>query len=234
MPELPEVETIVRGLRPRLEGRPIRAVWSSGLPLRLARPLALRRLRALCVGERFASVGRRGKYILLATGPEAGVSVHLGMSGRLRLQPASEPRPDHTHVVFTLDRGDELRFIDPAPLRIGHARGAPGRPARARAARAGSPRRARRRRARAASRGCARAHQGVPARPEAHRRPGQHLRLRGAAPRGDPPGRARRPGARPRRRPPRRDPRRARERHREPRHDSARLRRRRRQRRATT
>ena len=113
MPELPEVETVVRGLRHRLEGRPIRAVWSSGLPLRLARPLALRRLRALWVGERFVSVGRRGKYILLATGDEAGVSVHLGMSGRLRLQAASEPRPDHTHVVFTLDRGDELRFIDP-------------------------------------------------------------------------------------------------------------------------
>jgi formamidopyrimidine-DNA glycosylase len=113
MPELPEVETVVRGLRPRLEGRPIRAVWSSGLPLRLARPLALRRLRALCVGERFVGVGRRGKYILLSTGVDAGVSVHLGMSGRLRLQAGSEPRPDHTHVVFTLDRGEELRFIDP-------------------------------------------------------------------------------------------------------------------------
>jgi formamidopyrimidine-DNA glycosylase len=113
MPELPEVETIVRGLAPRIEGRPIRAVWGSGLALRLARPVALRRLRALCVGARFVTVRRRGKYILLATGPDAGVSVHLGMSGRLRLQPAAEPRPAHTHVVFSLDGGDELRFIDP-------------------------------------------------------------------------------------------------------------------------
>jgi formamidopyrimidine-DNA glycosylase len=113
MPELPEVETIVRGLRPRLEGRPIRAVWGSGLPLRLARPVALRKLRSLCVDQRFVTIGRRGKYMLLAIGPDAGVSVHLGMSGRLRLQPATEPRPTHTHVVFTLDRGDELRFIDP-------------------------------------------------------------------------------------------------------------------------
>jgi len=113
MPELPEVETIVRGLATRLAGRPVAAVWGSRLPLRLARPVALAQLRAICVERRFESVQRRGKYILLATGAGAGVSVHLGMTGRLRLQPASEPRPSHTHVVFTLDGGDELRFIDP-------------------------------------------------------------------------------------------------------------------------
>jgi formamidopyrimidine-DNA glycosylase len=113
MPELPEVETIVRGLAPRLSGRRIQAVWGSRLPLRLARPVALQRLRALCVGRNLESIGRRGKYILLSTGGGAGVSVHLGMSGRLRLQPPHEPRLAHTHVVFTLDGGDELRFIDP-------------------------------------------------------------------------------------------------------------------------
>jgi formamidopyrimidine-DNA glycosylase len=113
MPELPEVETIVRGLAPRLEARAIRGVWGSGLPLRLARPVALRQLRALCVDRRFERIARRGKYILLATGGDAGVSVHLGMSGRLRLQPVGEPRPPHTHVVFSLDGGEELRFIDP-------------------------------------------------------------------------------------------------------------------------
>src|SRR6266436_6760016 len=103
MPELPEVETIVRGLAPRIEGRRIRAVWGSGLPLRLARPVALRRIRALCVNQRFERVARRGKYILLSLGGGAGVSVHLGMSGRLRLQPADEPRVSHTHVVFALE-----------------------------------------------------------------------------------------------------------------------------------
>jgi formamidopyrimidine-DNA glycosylase len=113
MPELPEVETIVRGLAPRLSGRRIVAVWGSRLPLRLARPVALQRLRAVCVDHRLESVGRRGKYILLGTGGGAGVSVHLGMSGRLRVQPAGETRPPHTHVVFTLDGGEELRFIDP-------------------------------------------------------------------------------------------------------------------------
>src|SRR6185295_16670513 len=113
MPELPEVETIVRGLAPRLSGRRIQSVWGSRLPLRLARPVALQRLRAVCVDRRLESICRRGKYILLATGGGAGVSVHLGMSGRLRLQPAGEPRAPHTHVVFTVDGGDELRFIDP-------------------------------------------------------------------------------------------------------------------------
>ena len=113
MPELPEVETIVRGLAPRLAGRRVREVWGSGLPLRLARPLALPELRALAVRRRFELIGRRGKYILLGLGKGAGISVHLGMSGRLRLQPAREPRPPHTHVVFTLDGGEELRFIDP-------------------------------------------------------------------------------------------------------------------------
>ena len=113
MPELPEVETIVRDLAPRLAGRRIREVWGSGLPLRLARPVALRRIRALCANQRFRAVGRRGKYILLDMGGGAGVSVHLGMSGRLRLQAAQESRPPHTHVVFSLDGGEELRFIDP-------------------------------------------------------------------------------------------------------------------------
>ncbi len=113
MPELPEVETIVRGLAPRLAGRRVTALWSSRLPLRLARPIALRQLRAITIGHRIETVGRRGKYILLGMGGGAGVSVHLGMSGRLRVQPAGEVRAAHTHVVFTLDSGDELRFVDP-------------------------------------------------------------------------------------------------------------------------
>jgi formamidopyrimidine-DNA glycosylase len=117
MPELPEVETIVRGLAPQIEGRRIDAVWGSRLPLRLARPVALARLRAICVDQRVETVRRRGKYILLGigvgVGADAGVSVHLGMSGRLRVQPPREARPAHTHIVFTLEGGDELRFIDP-------------------------------------------------------------------------------------------------------------------------
>ena len=115
MPELPEVETIVRGLRPRLAGARVEKVWTSGLPLRLARPLDVRLLRRVCAGARVAAVRRRGKYILvdLEGAGASGVLVHLGMSGRLRVYTADEPREKHTHVVWSLDGGRELRFVDP-------------------------------------------------------------------------------------------------------------------------
>jgi formamidopyrimidine-DNA glycosylase len=116
MPELPEVETIVRSLRARLQGAQVAQVWTSGLPLRLARPLDVDLLSRICRGARIDAVDRRGKYILLATrvGRRAGtVLVHLGMSGRLRLCGADEPREKHTHVVWSLDRRRELRFVDP-------------------------------------------------------------------------------------------------------------------------
>ena len=119
MPELPEVETIVRGLRPTLRGRAITAVWGSGFALRLARAVDLRGLRRVSVGRVVTDVRRRGKYIALATAAAgrgaadgSGICIHLGMTGRLRVQPASAARAPHTHVVFTLDHGDELRFVD--------------------------------------------------------------------------------------------------------------------------
>jgi len=132
VPELPEVETIVRGLRPTLRDREITAVWSSGFALRLARAVDLPGLRAVSVGRRITDVRRRGKYIALVTSPrnartpaarraktstaraaaDEGVCIHLGMTGRLRVQPATEPRASHTHVVFSLAGGDELRFVD--------------------------------------------------------------------------------------------------------------------------
>jgi len=137
VPELPEVETIVRGLGPVLRGRRVTAVWGSGFGLRLARAVDLGGLRGVSVGRLFTDVRRRGKYIALVTAPvpsveqpssrakqpsrrakppattgDEGVCIHLGMTGRLRVQPASEPRAPHTHVVFSLDGGDELRFVD--------------------------------------------------------------------------------------------------------------------------
>jgi formamidopyrimidine-DNA glycosylase len=124
MPELPEVETIVRGLAPVLRGRRVTGVWTSGLGLRLARPVDVRGLRALTVGKTVRAVERRGKYITLELAPGAGVCIHLGMTGRLRVQPAGAPRATHTHVVFSLAGGDELRFVD--PRRFGFV--APGDP----------------------------------------------------------------------------------------------------------
>jgi formamidopyrimidine-DNA glycosylase len=116
MPELPEVETVVRTLRPRLAGKTIREVWSSGKALRMRRTVAVKRLRELCRGARVAAVARRAKYILLALERRrravGTVVVHLGMTGRLRVEKASAPRDKHTHVAFVFDGGVELRFVD--------------------------------------------------------------------------------------------------------------------------
>jgi formamidopyrimidine-DNA glycosylase len=118
MPELPEVETIVRGLAPRLRGRRIESVWWSGRPLHLRRKVDLRGLRAVAVGHAIAGVRRTGKFILVAVdgvrdaSVGGGVVVHLGMTGRLRVEAADSPRAPHTHVAFGLAGGDELRFVD--------------------------------------------------------------------------------------------------------------------------
>ncbi len=111
MPELPEVETVRRTLLPVVGAR-IDTVWTSGKPLRLGQRVPVAGLRALR-GRRLVDVRRLGKYLLVDTDGPRALLVHLGMSGRLRVQPASSPRPPHTHVALGLDRGRELRFSDP-------------------------------------------------------------------------------------------------------------------------
>ena len=136
MPELPEVETIVRGLAPLVRGRRIEAVWWSGQGLHLGRKVDLRGLRAVAVGHAVAGVRRRGKYILVDVDDSerrdagSGIIIHLGMTGRLRVQPEAATRMPHTHVVLTLGGGDELRFVD--ARRFGWV--TPGRPIAADAA----------------------------------------------------------------------------------------------------
>jgi formamidopyrimidine-DNA glycosylase len=132
MPELPEVETIVRGLAPRVRGRRIESVWWSGQALHLRRKVDLRGLRAVAVGRAIADVRRVGKFILVAVEgkDDTGVVIHLGMTGRLRVEPATAARVRHTHVAFRLAGGDELRFAD--ARRFGWVE--PGRPFAASAA----------------------------------------------------------------------------------------------------
>ena len=65
MPELPEVETVVRTLRPQIVGQAIRSLWTSGKSLRMARRLDHRGLQKTCVGAIICAVRRRGKYILI-------------------------------------------------------------------------------------------------------------------------------------------------------------------------
>jgi formamidopyrimidine-DNA glycosylase len=122
MPELPEVETIARGLGPLLVGRRVEAVWGSGKPLHLRRKVDLRGLRALAIGRAIIAARRTGKYLLLALGPapgaaprgpsDPGIVIHLGMTGRLRVLASGAPHAPHTHLALRLDDGHELRFGD--------------------------------------------------------------------------------------------------------------------------
>jgi formamidopyrimidine-DNA glycosylase len=122
MPELPEVETVVRELRPHLVGRRIAGVRVSRKALRRKWS---RRWNQEIVGRRVRSVERRGKWILMdLDGP--WLLAHLGMTGQLVVRPAHETLRNHTHLVFTLDDGRrELRFRD--VRRFGCATLFPGR-----------------------------------------------------------------------------------------------------------
>jgi formamidopyrimidine-DNA glycosylase len=111
MPELPEVETVRRGLALRLEGRRVRRLTLNRPDLRIPMPPDL---RERVEGRRVERLGRRAKYILLHLEDGGVVIAHLGMSGRLVLsEPGAAPPADpHDHVVFTLEDGTELRFND--------------------------------------------------------------------------------------------------------------------------
>ena len=111
MPELPEVEMVVRTLRPRLVGERIRAVETSGLPLRA--PVDRKALERACVGARVEGVRRIGKYWIVDLSSKHVVLGHLGMTGRLVFADEDAPRAPHTHAVFHLRKGLELRYVDP-------------------------------------------------------------------------------------------------------------------------
>ena len=110
MPELPEVETVVRGLRPKLEGRVLVRVEQRCPALRFPLPEGfVRRLE----GRRVERIDRRAKYILVHLDGAEVLLCHLGMSGRMVLTTANgRPFEKHDHVVFTTDAGDQLRFND--------------------------------------------------------------------------------------------------------------------------
>lgn len=109
MPELPEVETVVRDLRPLLIGRQFVGLTLSEQTLR--RPWQPEWTPKI-LGQRVKALHRRGKWIIVElNGPER-LLVHLGMTGQFTVMAASEPRPDHLHLCFTLDQGQELRFRD--------------------------------------------------------------------------------------------------------------------------
>jgi formamidopyrimidine-DNA glycosylase len=119
MPELPEVETIARGLDKRVRGDVIESVWLGTHPEPLkSKPqeiaLALTR-------SRIAQVRRVGKHIVFdlesARSRNGNAKrqwiVHLGMTGRMLVASPEQETPKHTHAVASLASGRELRFVDP-------------------------------------------------------------------------------------------------------------------------
>jgi formamidopyrimidine-DNA glycosylase len=99
VPELPEVETVVRDLRPLLTGRRLGAVRAGAKALRRPwRPEWEEALR----GNFVEQVRRRGKWIILDLHNESHLVFHLGMTGQLTVADAAEPLRDHTHLVFDL------------------------------------------------------------------------------------------------------------------------------------
>jgi formamidopyrimidine-DNA glycosylase len=111
LPELPEVETIVRDLRPRLVGRTITKTELVRTSIvRFPDPASF---RAGTQGRRVASVSRRGKFIHLGVGGGESLVVHLGMTGSLTLQGPTEPLLAHTHLLLDLDDQSQLRYRDP-------------------------------------------------------------------------------------------------------------------------
>jgi formamidopyrimidine-DNA glycosylase len=135
MPELPEVETIVRGLASRVTGDVIESVWLGSKPEPLKS--AASEIVATLESTRIAGVRRVGKHIVFdlengkrATSPVPGKSrqksskvkarsspsqwiVHLGMTGRMLVCKPDQAIEKHTHAVARLASGRELRFVDP-------------------------------------------------------------------------------------------------------------------------
>lgn len=108
MPELPEVETAMRGLEARLLGRRITSFIQRRADLRFPLPPALPERLTGC---RLTSFERRAKYILIGLDSDHTLLLHLGMSGRLLFD--GDEAEKHEHMTFGFDDDTTLRFVDP-------------------------------------------------------------------------------------------------------------------------
>jgi formamidopyrimidine-DNA glycosylase len=109
MPELPEVETVRRGLALKMSGR--RIVRAELRRPDLRRPFPPELAERLG-GAQIGALRRRGKYILIELDADGLLLLHLGMSGRITAGDAAQPDLRHDHVVLTLDDGTVVRFND--------------------------------------------------------------------------------------------------------------------------
>jgi formamidopyrimidine-DNA glycosylase len=132
VPELPEVETIARGLQKRVAGDGIESVWLGSKPQTMKSPPS--EIAATLEHTRIAHVRRMGKHIIfdlerngvarallpakgrkrpIPLGPRSQWIVHLGMTGRLVVSKPDAEVVKHTHAIVKLASGRELRFVDP-------------------------------------------------------------------------------------------------------------------------
>ena len=118
MPELPEVETIARGLNQRIAGDVIESVWLGSKPEQLKSPAE--KIASTLEASRISAVRRAGKHIVFdlkknaaSIAGEAQWIVHLGMTGSLLVSSPGMEFRKHTHAVLRLASGRELRFVDP-------------------------------------------------------------------------------------------------------------------------
>ncbi|OKY75740.1 MAG: DNA-formamidopyrimidine glycosylase [Desulfobulbaceae bacterium DB1] len=110
MPELPEVEVIRQGLLPHVIGRTVLSIACSDKKLRLPLPTSL--LQQWVQGAAINGIARRGKYLLFSFDNRAAMIVHLGMSGKLGIFPATLPGALHDHVVFCFAGNMQMRYND--------------------------------------------------------------------------------------------------------------------------
>jgi len=110
MPELPEVETVVKGLRPIVEDKIITDVEIRVEDLIGYPEDNIDKFKEELIGSSICAVDRRGKYIIFELDIDKNMIIHLRMTGKLLVSEVEKYRDKHTHVIFSLDDGQEIRF----------------------------------------------------------------------------------------------------------------------------
>ncbi|MFN2364118.1 MAG: DNA-formamidopyrimidine glycosylase family protein, partial [Halarsenatibacteraceae bacterium] len=109
MPELPEVETIVQGLKAPLCNRKINNVFVRDERI-VGYPDNLKDFKNKLEGYDIISLGRRGKYIIIEISSGKLLIIHLRMTGQLLIKDRGEEIAKHTHIILQLDNSTDLRF----------------------------------------------------------------------------------------------------------------------------
>src|SRR5690606_2740086 len=106
MPELPEVETVARGLAKALEGKRIARIAAARKDLRIPFPKNLKDVE----GRKIRKIRRRAKYVLMDLDGGDTLIIHLGMSGRMTINPAEKDK--HDHMTMEMQGGTRAVFND--------------------------------------------------------------------------------------------------------------------------